>query len=303
MITIVKLIVYFLKYLFKKAPLLAGYKITYKCNLKCKHCPFWEKKKTEDKENIVNHVLKKLKNSGAEIIIFEGGEPTIWKDNNYTFKDILKKAKKYFLSVNFTTNGLNGFFYPADTIWVSIDGMQYCHDKIRGQGTFKKIMKNIKTFRQYSKVLTNRPKLYANICINSENYHEIPALICYLKNKVDGITIQFYYPYNNDFSLFLPVDKRIFILNKLIELKKSGFPISDSTSTLKALKRNTWKCRPQGLINAEPNGTINQGCYVKNRGEINCKYCGFAAHVELSKALGLKVSSIFTGLKVFFKKV
>jgi hypothetical protein len=121
-----------------------------------------------------------------------------------------------------------------------------------------------------------------------------------LNNLVDGFTIQFYYPYENNFKFFLPLEKRIKILNKLKELKRNGYKILNSYSTLDNLKHNTWKCKPEGLINAEPNGTINHGCYIKNRGTINCKYCGFAAHVELSKALSLSLPSIMVGMKIFF---
>ncbi len=288
--------IHYLKYLKNKSPLLAGFKITHRCNLKCKHCPFWKiEKKEMDFRNICK-TIDKLSDYGAKIIIFEGGEPTLWKHGNYNFADILQYAKKKFLSINFTTNGLNGFNFPADTVWVSIDGFQKTHDYIRGEGVFHRVIENIKEFKTFNK----KPRLYANICINTLNYREIPALCTYLKNIVNGITIQFHYPYENNFELFLPEKERVWVLNRLIELKRFyKIPIEDSWGCLEDLKYNSWKCHPEALINAEPDGKINMGCYIKNRGEINCKYCGFAAHVELSKAMDLNLPAIITGLKIF----
>ncbi len=299
-ITIPKLFISYLNFIFNKKPLLAGYKITYNCNLKCNHCPFWKIKKYHNPTfEQIQSTIAKLNKYGAKLIIFEGGEPTLWKNNGYNFNDILNFAKKYFLSVNFTTNGLNGFDFPADAIWVSIDGLEKTHDKIRGKGVFKKVVENLKSFKRLSQFIKNPPKIFANICISTLNYEEIPLLIPILNKLVDGFTIQFYYPYNN-FNFFLPLKNRIWVLNRIKELKRNGFKILNSFDTLNALKNNSWQCKPEGLINAEPDSSINHGCYLKNRGEINCKYCGFAAHVELSKALSLSIPSIKVGMKIFF---
>ncbi len=289
----------FLDYKIYNKPFLAGFKLTYKCNLKCHHCPFWKNKGDDLSFKNVKDVLDNMYYEGARVIIFEGGEPTLWKDNNFTFNDVLDYAKKKFISVNFTTNGLNGFEYNADAIWISFDGLEKNHNKIRGEGVFEKVIKNLEDYRRKKIFSVNKRKVFANICINSYNVHEIPKLIIFLKKFIDGITIQFYYPYENDFSLFVNKKERVWILNKLKDLKKKGYPILDSLSCLDDLKYNTWKCHPELLINAEPDGTIIKGCYVKNRGEINCKYCGFAAHVELSKAFDLKFGSILTGIKAF----
>ena len=53
------------------------------------------------------------------------------------------------------------------------------------------------------------------------------------------------------------------------------------------------------LANVEPDGSINLGCYVKGRGDIQCKMCGFAAHTEISLAYSWHIESILTGKKIF----
>ncbi len=288
----------FLDYKFHKSPFLAGFKITYKCNLTCKHCPFYKLKSRDLSFDEVKEIIDKLNKRGAKLIIFEGGEPTLWKDGEKDFNDVLNYAKKKFLSVNFTTNGLNGFNFNADAIWVSIDGLKFHHDLIRGEGVFEKVLKNLKKFKR-ERIFIKKRKLFANVCINSENLKIIPKLFIFLKNYIDGITIQFYYPYGENFKFWVKKKDRVKILNKIIELKKRGIPILDSVTCLNNLKYNTWKCHPELLINADPDGKITQGCYLKNRDKINCKYCGFAAHVELSQAFDLKLSSILTGLRIF----
>ncbi len=71
---------------------------------------------------------------------------------------------------------------------------------------------------------------------------EIPALIELLSHEVRGITIQFYYPYNQQDALFLDFDKREKLLEKIVQMKKNGYPILNSQAALQALKRNQWRC-------------------------------------------------------------
>jgi len=141
--------------------------------------------------------------------------------------------------------------------------------------------------------------MFANITINSINGAEIPDLVKFLKGKVKGITIQFHYPYEKEDSLTLAFDERRKVLNGLIGLKKKGYPIADSYRALDALKHNSWRCRDWMLANVEPDGTIHLGCYVKGRGDIQCRWCGFAAHTEISLAYGWHVPSIMAGRKIF----
>jgi hypothetical protein len=44
---------------------------------------------------------------------------------------------------------------------------------------------------------------------------------------------------------------------------------------------------------------MTQGCYVKNRGEVNCRECGFTPVAEASGALDLRLGSIFAGWRAY----
>jgi len=87
----------------------------------------------------------------------------------------------------------------------------------------------------------------------------------------------------------------------LLELKKRGSPILNSANRLKAFIDNHWTCHDDILINVEPDGTITKGCYVKNRGKINCDACGFTPVAEASGALDFIPGSIYAGWRLFFR--
>jgi hypothetical protein len=110
------------------------------------------------------------------------------------------------------------------------------------------------------------------------------------------MTVQLFYPYNQgEQSLALSFHERKAALEKVIRLKKSGYPILNSISRLRAMIENTWVCHDDVLINAEPDGTITPGCYVKNRGEVKCRDCGFTPIAEASGALDFIPGAIFAG--------
>jgi len=96
----------------------------------------------------------------------------------------------------------------------------------------------------------------------------------------------------------LDPEKRKVVLDELIKLKKGGFPIANSYACLQALKDNKWRCHPWMIASVEPDGKLTQGCYIKGRGEVSCKKCGFSAHTEISLAYSGVIESIEAGKKI-----
>ncbi|MFH1287949.1 MAG: radical SAM protein [bacterium] len=290
---------YFLSYYFKtrflrnKQPILAGFKLTHKCNLACRHCPFWKRQYNKMlKFNQVVDILHRLYETGIRIVIFEGGEPFLWKDGNYNVNDIIAEANKLFFSVGITTNGTFPMEVPlANTIWVSFDGLKETHNHIRGKQIFDDVLKNVR--------ISSHPNIYANITINRLNVKEIPELVKFLDKLVKGITVQFHYPYDEMDNLMLSRDERHWVLDELIKLKEAGFCIADSYKAMNVLKGNKWRCHDWMLADVDPDGKINLGCYVKNRGKVSCLDCGFAAHTEISLAYDLNIEAIKAGRRIF----
>lgn len=289
------LLSYYIGSLFgRRRPLLAGVKLTYACNLNCIHCPFKRRQAASLSFNQVVASMERLRDMGVKLVIIEGGEPFLWKDDKLGLDDVIRTAKEMFPFVGVTTNGTFPIELECDIIWVSIDGLKTTHDRIRGE-SFERILANIGT--------SSHAGIYAHVTVNSYNWSEIPELVEFLAPRVKGITFQFHYPYAEiQEDLFLPFDRRAKVLDDLLRLKNEGLPVADSSACLRALKSNTWKCHPWMIANVDPDGAVTHGCYVKGRGEVSCERCGFSAHAEISLAYGGSVGAMRAGHRIFFDR-
>ncbi|MEI6125219.1 MAG: radical SAM protein [Pseudomonadota bacterium] len=284
------------KVLRRKMPLLASFKLTYRCNLACRACPFHQRANEPDAHitrDKAIHALDALKKTGCRIVVFEGGEPFLWQDGDYSLKDLICYAKKHFLRVAVTTNGTFPLAVPADVVWVSLDGLRQTQDRLRSS-SFDRIWENLKA--------ATRTKVLIHLTLNRENRHELEALLEKLKEvpAVRGMTVQFFYPYGQgEEDLRLLPSERKAAIETAIALKGRGYPIMNSARSLRAMLENTWDCAEDILINVDPDGTITRGCYAKRRGAIQCAECGFTAVAEASGALKLHPGAILSGWRTF----
>ena len=115
----------------KKNPLLGGMKITHRCNLRCRHCPFWKKANSALSFEQAISALNTLREWGVRILMIEGGEPFLWNDGAFDIQSVVGEAKRLFFCVGVTTNGTFPIEVDADIVWVSIDGLKDTHDSIR----------------------------------------------------------------------------------------------------------------------------------------------------------------------------
>ncbi len=92
---------------------------------------------------------KFMKKDPEPVLIFYGGEPMLCNDK---IKQIMDKV--YAKQFNIQTNGLHlnelepEYVNRLSTIFVSIDGTEKLTDYYRGKGTYRKIIKNIKTTQE-----------------------------------------------------------------------------------------------------------------------------------------------------------
>lgn len=277
----------------KNKPFLASYKLTYECNLRCTPCPYHTYKSSQADYLSTINTLRSLRQRGNQIVVFEGGEPLLWKDNPHTIHDIIRTAKSMFPCVGMTTNGTLPLDVDTDILWVSIDGLENTHNLLRGADVHPKVIRNIRN--------SSHRRLLVHITINGLNYKEVPLIIQSLVGLVYGFTIQLYYPYTDTHpELILGQNDRNWVLDQVISLKHQGIPIYNSWAGLSSLKDKKWDCFPMLVDNANPDGTITNGCYLKNRTEIKCNLCGFSPIIEISLAKNLNLSAIFNGMKLFF---
>ncbi len=277
-------------------PLLASIKLTYRCNLSCAGCPFHPRAGMPGSHMTKAAAIESLgvlKRMGCNFIVFEGGEPLLWKDGGFTFRDLANHARERFLCVGATTNGTLPLDAPTDVLWVSVDGLKPAHDALRSD-SYNTVMANIRS--------SSHPKLMVHYTLNARNWRDFAATADILASldQVKGITVQFFYPYEQgEEDLKLSLEDRREAIETVLRLKKLGYPILNSVWSLKAMIRNTWRCHDRLLANVEPDGGVSLGCYVKNRGDIKCADCGFTPVAEASGAMDLRIGSLRAGWDIF----
>ena len=264
----------------------------------CRACPFHLRSYDEEANiswNTAIGALEFLRQLGTRMVVFEGGEPLLWRDGPYRLYDLVLYARQHFLRVAVTTNGTMPLDVPSHTLWVSLDGLKKTHDMLRSN-SFDLICSNIKK--------TKHPRVFIHFTLNRSNLRDVDFLAKWVHEMptLKGMTVQFFYPYNQEEDdLSLSSEERRAAIIKLLELKKSGLPILNSAGSLRAMIDKSWLCHDDILINVDPDGTITKGCYVKNRGKINCDACGFTPVAEASGALDLIPGSLYAGWRLFLK--
>ncbi len=138
----------------KLIPLRVFFELTYKCNLRCKHCIVSEdKNKQELTYEQICRIIDQIAEFGCLYINFTGGEPLIRKE----FFEIASYAKTKNLTFTIQTNGTLITSQIADKIAalfplqvsISLLGMRNIHDRIVGiAGSYKRTIKAIKLLRE-----------------------------------------------------------------------------------------------------------------------------------------------------------
>lgn len=135
--------------------------LTYRCNLKCKHCCVDAKHVSEFTEEdelnteLVKRVFDKAIVLNPEQIVISGGEPMVRSD----FIELLQYLRLRFKNrISLSTNGLlineeniKCLNACIDKYDISIDGVdeESC-SRIRGRGVFDKVVKNIRLIKKHS---------------------------------------------------------------------------------------------------------------------------------------------------------
>jgi radical SAM protein with 4Fe4S-binding SPASM domain len=159
------------------APLSVLWDLTYRCNMKCKHCLNDDSYSiNEIGINDVKHILTELKKEKVFSINFSGGEPLLRKD----LLDILEIASEMNFGIRLSTNGLlldNDFLTKLKNldvycIQISLDGLEDTHNEFRGvKGGYKKAVESLRLCSENGFYTT------MSTMIIKQNLHEISDLI------------------------------------------------------------------------------------------------------------------------------
>jgi len=291
-----KPIIYGIKYIIdhkifnSNTPLICGLVVTNRCNLRCRHCRVVNRKSDDLSFEEISTVINSFYKQGGRSLYLEGGEPFIWRDRQYTLEDIVDYSHRIgFFTTIIYTNGTFPLETSADTVFISIDGLEKTHDFLRGE-TFNRIMKNIHE--------SEHPSLYINYTINNYNKDEIQEFCEYIHkvNQIQGIFFYFHTPYYGYDDLYLDRNQRNEILLKLLSYKKK-YKILNSRAGLKSAIRNDWK-RPLDICRVYEKGKVYQCCRFPGDPEL-CENCGYLSYAEINQTLKLKPSAILNALKYY----
>lgn len=274
-------------------PIKIQWKITNKCNLKCKHCylgkldgfelPF--EKADEIADTIINSNVMEVTISGGECLTYKGIEKIIKKflingikvdvfTNALLLKNVLDKIDSDIL------NKSTLLFY------VSVDGLKSSHEQIRGKNTFDKTIENIKY------AIEKGYPVVTNTVINKINYCDIMDMIVLLKQmgvkdvQLSNLIVQG----SADNSMKISLSEQMALKEKINDLYKehpefgyiyySEVPDSDGVRKVYSLSNgkkdfignDNWKCTAGvARVTIDSNGKVYCCPFIKDSylGDLN----------------------------------
>ncbi len=277
----------------RRKPLQSVVFISDRCNLSCKHCSVYNHTAPIDKTyEQIRTELEYCYSLGSRFVDFEGGEPFLWHDGERTVNDLCRLAHNIgFFSCTITTNAQKPFYGSvADSIWVSMDGVGEYHDSVRGKGCFERLEKNIAS--------CGCLHLSANMAINTLNCDSVAAAIEYVAASpyLECLSLNFHTPFPRTEHLEVPHEKRLEIIDLILDYKKRGYPIMNSRSGLSKMRDNKFRKRCWMTNFIFTDGTRKDRCIGEEMGV--CDKCGFCMAGEESAVIELRPDTIFAGMKL-----
>jgi MoaA/NifB/PqqE/SkfB family radical SAM enzyme len=225
-------------------------------------CPFWKRSTQDSSTEREKEILRRIYDSGAFGIAFEGGEPLLRAD----LAEILAFSRSLPLHTSLVTNGtlLESRIdeiapYIDGVVYVSLDGLEKTHDTIRGvSGSFRKTVRGITAS-------IKKVPVTINTTIMAENLHEIEDIVKLAKELGTRISVVVAHEYCNAKAPTPTTVEIAKIAKRLLVMKRNGYPLVHSTGYFKILSREkNWKCKPWTLVNVGPDGNLVLPCYVRN---------------------------------------
>jgi MoaA/NifB/PqqE/SkfB family radical SAM enzyme len=235
-------------------------------------------------------VIDEFYRRGGRCLYLEGGEPFLWRDAQHSVEHVVEYAHRAgYSTVIIYTNGTIPIETSADTVFVSIDGLQTTHDSLRGT-SFNRIIKNVQDSAHDS--------LFVNFTINACNKSELESFCSFVEPvpQIRGTFFYFHTPYYGHDDLYVEPAERAAILQRLMKYKRR-YHILNSRAGLQSALRNDWK-RPLDVCAVYEQGQMYKCCRYSGNPEL-CRNCGYLSYAEIDQALKLKPSAILNALEYF----
>jgi len=263
-----------------KKPILGTIILGDRCNLHCTHCAVNNIQSSMAPCEQVRSEMLDLYQKGIRLLFFCGGETTLWRDGELDLHDLIREAKAIgFYSVQIVTNGTLGTDYPeADLVFLSLDGMKEAHDKIRGNGTWDKVVANLQQNARCNVVV------YA--AINNSNLGEIRALGDFVRAHpaLRCLSFNIHTPFAGTETLSLSADEKLQAIEGIRALMRDRYPIFNLESGLDHWLSGDWKRACPQCVVVENGRHYVCGRCVEIPGL--CEECGFLFAAEFSLLFG-----------------
>lgn len=309
----------------KKIPLLVGWQLTNRCNLKCKYCNAHRLNQEELPTELIFSIIDELRSLGTKFISFTGGEPLLREDIGAIIDYCKNKA--FHIAIN-----SNGFILKeklfsiknADLVIMSLDGPEEVHDYIRGHGSYRRVLEAAEALEK------EKIRLNFAVTLTKFNSDQVSFLLNKAREYAATITFQpaslnmLYADTNN--PMCLSQDQTREIMQELISYKRKpqGSMITNSISTLEHLyywpNKKKIKCSSGRIacrIRSNADVCLCNRIYNKSNSfnilelgfkkafdslpQISCDECWCAQRVEVNLLFNMKWEAIMNNLVLLAK--
>lgn len=158
-----------------------------KCQNNCNYCKEKEKNTPPIPVNLIVKIIKDSADTGAEMIAFYGGEPSLYDDLPFLVKETVKSGLKASITTNGSSNNCINEKYLKNllsnkfiSLTLSLSSINpEISDKIAGrEGHYE---------RQYcflelvKRLISAETDFFVNITVMKENYQELPLILSFLR--------------------------------------------------------------------------------------------------------------------------
>jgi Fe-coproporphyrin III synthase len=261
-----------------KTPLFGSADIINVCNLKCVHCYWWTTRTPtvgeltpEQWRTVIQNSFKKMKIANVTVV---GGEPMLRKDVVQVFSEEMRNR------MSVVTNGTHPMIDINGLYFVSVDGTEETHNRIRGPNTYAKMKTNVKNF------VDTGGRVDANMTLNTLNYKTVIDVLREWDDIAGRISIQFHTPFIDNDPLWLRFgEERDRTIDSILEYtsNENKHFVVNSREQFELMRGNWGSMCPNWMIlPLDYRGNIKTPCCMgsanKDALQPQCDKCGLAPY-------------------------
>lgn len=264
-----------------------GIRLTRQCNMKCMYCNIQNTIRKDLTLNEWKKAVDIIKSLGTKEIVILGGEPTLYPYILELVEYISKHAK---LTCNLTTNAFGNFDLVKQLLENGLNSLGVSIDSLEFKNSISPLKaKNGLNLIEYLICNSVNPNITNYTVLNKKNVDSIVDLIKYMNEKgVSTYILPFHWGNEGTFDHRKNNEKFAFVtdediikymttIDKIIDMKKTGFKIKNSIEFLenskKHIKNLDWKCNGLSELRIDSDGKLV--CCCDKIGNVNKKFTIF----------------------------